>query len=325
MITEGESTSGGFRLITLLHIADGFEPRVNLKKGIDPILTYIKCAEFCAASAASYGLSLTIVTNKVEVLKKYENELSLRHLTVEGVDFNLEVPPNIPFYSAHFKLELISLIGKGVFGNYVGLIDSDIVFLGSLDPILVKSDLMQVYDISHSIISEYGVKVVRRDLELVSDIDIETPVWYGGEYLVGTKLQFSSLSDIISVCWPRYIESIKGLHHIGDEMVVSAALAIAQKAGLRLFDAGANDGIARWWTARTGFVQKPFDEVSQTALLHLPSDKDFLASRSLLKYDRESFLADYREHARGKIFRRRLVSFTERLRGRPRRFVARLC
>ena len=139
MITMSESASRGLRLITLLHIAEGFEPRVNLKRGIDPILTYVRCAELCAASAASYGLSLTIVTNKAEIVQNYKEQLALNHLIVEGINFVLEVPPNIPFYSAHFKIELISLIGQGAFGNLVGLIDSDTVFLGSLDSILEKN------------------------------------------------------------------------------------------------------------------------------------------------------------------------------------------
>ena len=325
MVTIGEPAARGLRLITLLHIPEGFEAIVNLKKGIDPLSTYIRCAELCAASAAFYGFSLTVVTNKVEVLEKYKQEFALDHLTVEGIHFDLNVPRNIPFYSAHFKIELIRLIGKGAFGNLVGLIDSDTVFLGSMERILEKSDLLQVYDISESIISEYGVEVVRRDLERVSAMGIDHPVWYGGEYLVGSKSQFDSLSSLIDVCWPRYIDNISSLHHIGDEMVVSAALGLAKKAGMCLFEAGVNNGIARWWTARTGFVQKPFAEVSHTILLHLPSDKDFLASRSLVEFDREGFLAAYREHARGKIFRRRLFSFTDRLRGRPRRFVGRLC
>ena len=325
MVTVSRSTSKDLRLITLLHIAEGFEPRVNLKKGIDPISTYIRCAELCAASAAFYGFRLTIVTNKVAVVQKYKDELALEHFDVEGLEFRLKVPPNIPFYSAHFKIELIDLIGQGAFGDVVGLIDSDTVFLGSLDAILGKTNLLQVYDISESIIAEYGVETVRRDLEKVSGTSVKTPIWYGGEYLVGTKDQFSHLSDTVDSCWPKYVENISNLHHVGDEMVVSAALGIAKEAGLCLFDAGVNNGIARWWTARTGFEQKPFVEVSHTTLLHLPSDKDFLSSRSGVKYNREGLLADYRKYARGKLLRRRLFSVTEQLRGRPRRFVGRLC
>ena len=170
---------------------------------------------------------------------------------------------------------------------------------------------------------------MRRDLEKVSGTMIDTPMWYGGEYLVGTKAQFNSLSKVIDACWPRYVNHIADLHHIGDEMVVSAALGIAKKNKKRRGWACLTLGSTR--ELRGGGRHVLASCKSRLPKWHIPHYCIFLQTKTFLHLEawssttEKGFLSDYREHAKGKIFRRRLFSFTETLRGRPRRFVGRLC
>lgn len=162
------------------------------------------------------------------------------------------------------------------------------------------------------------------DLERVAGRKLRNPRWFGGEFLSGTTAAFRRLNPYIQACWPHYLEHIGRLCHTGDEIVLSAALNLANEDGLQLLDfGGPRRGIIRWWTARTPFPQCSFDVAREHAVLHLPSDKEFLAAYAR-PFSPAQFLRDYERYARRKLVLRRIVNGVDWLRGGAAKHVARV-
>ena len=67
--------------------------------------------------------------------------------------------------------------------------------------------------------------------------------------------------------WPQYLANWRNLHHIGDEMVTSAAIAKIKRSGLRVIDVGSANVVQRWWSARTLQPQMPFSKALTTSIL----------------------------------------------------------
>jgi len=158
-------------------------------------------------------------------------------------------------------------------------------------------------------------------LERVSGSQFLEFRWFGGEFLCGHAESFQRLAKSIFRLWPKYIQHINELHHVGDEMLLAAALS---DTNLVVRDAGQLGIVARWWTARTNFRQLPFKAVVGRSILHLPADKRFLAASACAPFYPPTFLRRFRRVARGKLFRRRLVNVAEQLLGRKGKYVAHL-
>jgi hypothetical protein len=75
------------------------------------------------------------------------------------------------------------------------------------------------------------------------------PVWFGGEFLMGTSIAFRRVSSDLH--WSAYCSNVRALHHSGDEMVISAALAMARKEGEPIEEVGLTDVVTRWWSGHT--------------------------------------------------------------------------
>src|SRR5262249_41181652 len=142
---------------------------------------------------------------------------------------------NIQFRSAHFKLELYGCLGSGQFGDHVGVIDTDCVMTKPIDFPLLSPGLIMNYDITDHIVSEYGRDRMRLALERVSGTRLSKYSWFGGEFLYGHAESFRILTDAVMQLWPRYLQHIGGLLHVGDEMVLAASVP---KTNLRQLDAG---------------------------------------------------------------------------------------
>ena len=127
--------------------------------------------------------------------------------------------------------------------------------------------------------------------------------------------------DLVAECWPRYIENMKSLYHVGDEMVVSAALNLAIADGLPVIDGGTCHSICRWWTARRPFQQVGFASAVSASVLHLPADKEFLSVYDPVEFDVEMFKRRYVKYARKKLIVRRLSNYLAALRGQSCQYV----
>ena len=306
----------------LLYVDRRHNTPTNLKsRGVDPIDIYIKCAALCANSMAANEQRFRLITNDAKALRRRSIELGLQNLDIIEHSFKWTVPDGIPFYSAHFKLELLEAFATGHYGPHIGLIDIDTALCRPLlFPPLPPGGLL-AYDISDQIFPAYGAERVRADLERIAGKALGKIRWFGGEFLLGDTMGFRHLSDLIAQCWPRYTAAVTELHHVGDEMIVSAALNMASENGQAIIDAGSASVVIRWWSARTGFRQRPFRQAKSHNLMHLPSDKPFLAEFAAEPFEGSAFLSAYESYVRKKLIRRNIYNVLTGLLGRPKKFV----
>ena len=133
------------------------------------------------------------------------------------------------------------------------------------------------YDISNQVIPAYGRDVILNDMETLLGERSEGR-WAGGEFLLGPPGFFAELTGIIDDLYPRYVDNVRSLHHVGDEAFTSAALERMRKGGRYMTDAGTLGIIARYWNANVAHWQRPIEACRECFLLHLPADKKFIAS-----------------------------------------------
>lgn len=301
---------------SLLYIDQVRNRNTNLAGGGDPVDVYLSCACLCAKAFRSAGESFCLVTNDTGEVQRRLERLQLGDLPVVSFEFLLQVPQGIPFYSAHFKLDLFRGFGSGEFGKDVGFVDLDTVLLRTLP----KCGALGVYDISDQVLPIYEQPRIAADMEKISGQSIPEARWYGGEFVTGSASMFRAISSYVETFWGNYIQNVGSLAHIGDEMVMSAALNCARLDGVSLVDYGKNGSVARWWTSRTRHQQLPFDAVKGSALLHLPADKIFLARQAQNPFDGETFLKKFRPYVRRKCLSRRIQHLSESLLRKPRHF-----
>jgi hypothetical protein len=303
----------------LLYIDRAQQKNVNLRGSADPLDVYLRCAALCAKSVAYHGHDFRLVTNDKSLIEERLADLGIGSINILEQKFSLDVPNNARFRSAHFKLELYNQLGSGRFGDQVGVIDIDSVMINPIDlPQLTEGTLL-AYDITDQVVQQFGHDLVRSDIERINGNNLTRVRWFGGEFLFGHSESFRELAAAVFELWPTYVRHIHDLHHASDEMPVAAAIP---KTGLQLIDAG--HLVVRWWTARTYFEQMPFESAITRSVLHLPSDKTFLSECAEIEFCPERFIFQFRQAARGKLFRRRVFNTAETLLGRKRKYVARL-
>jgi hypothetical protein len=286
----------------LLYVDPGRTRPVNIHGRQNAIDVYLLCAANCSRSFRQLGTAFKLITNKRTLLVERLPRLNIVDLEIVEHKFVLSVPTGIPFFSAHFKLELFDAFAKGEYGSSVAIVDIDTLLLRPL-PV---SENLSVYDISDHVFPAYGRDNVIRDLTIVTGKHLANGRWYGGEFVMGEPDQFAELAACIKFCWPKYVENIEAFHHLGDEMVLSAALNLYSE-NYRLSDYGAQGNVARWWSSRTLNKQAPFSDVRNVALLHLPADKPFLAKLDPKKLTKQTMLDEYQKHIRRKLLIRSMA------------------
>lgn len=297
-------TSSRLNVYGVLYVGDRTEAHVNLKHAkLDPIDVYLKCACLSGASAVASGYDYKLITNDPEHLRSRASALGLPLVPTLEHNFTMKVPRHLPFHSAHYKLEVIRLFGTGQLGGLVALVDLDAIFTR---PLRTTVDGMMAYDITEQVLPAYGENRVLVDIETVCGISSRDARWYGGEFIAGDSPSFAKLHEAVRCCWSEYLENIPGLHHVGDEMVLSAALHLAKSEGLVVADA--SEEVVRWWSARTLSKFPSFTSVQHRSIIHLPSDKEFLARSSKSEFSSEKFIAGYRRYAMRKILTRKIFS-----------------
>jgi hypothetical protein len=305
----------------LLFVDDSQKRHENIRGTGDAFDIYLRCGVLCARSIAYHGYRFVLVTNDRRRVESRIQRLGLGELDILEQEFLLRVPENLQFRTAHFKLELFRLFASGSFGEHVGIVDLDCVMTARINFPPLPPGTILAYDITEQIAEEYAQGKVRSDLERVSGRQLSEYRWFGGEFLFGHAESFYKLWSAVSRIWPRYLELTSELHHVGDEMLIAAAVVDTE---LEVLDAGALEFIGRWWSARTNFKQMSFDAVARRCILHLPADKRVLAKSACSEFCPSNFMERYRRAARGKLFRRRVFNASAILVGRRRKHVARL-
>ncbi len=301
------------RLFTLLYIDDSEIWSAGIGTGKLAFKdVYLRCASKFSESCAKQGVRLEILTNEPFYVNEQLAKLNRPQIAV-GMNFDRDVPRGIPFYAAHFKLDVIRQLGTGNFGGHVGLVDNDVVMLKApaIDFTLWRDDCLFVYDITQTVFEEYGKTLVKADLERVACARIHDVRWYGGEFIAGSSAAFQTLSKCVDFLWPAYQSTLSTLHHIGDEIIVSAALNIlAEGKKIIAIDVGSKDyrWVSRWFSSRTMFHQMPLSYHSESIMLHLPADKRFIADSVSESFNSNVFISKYKIHAARKLLLRRVLN-----------------
>ena len=271
-------------------------------------------------------MNVRIATNDVDRLNAVCRRHSVALLDAIELPFHNDLPADTIHRAAHNKLTLLDRLATGQYGEQVGIVDLDVVFLRP--PLLPSTEdprALLVYDITHQMMAESDGRAAR-DCRLVADEGIASPRWFGGEILIGDRHAVATLCEHVHELYPRYLANMERLHHVGDETVVSSALNAMLKHDLiNVKDLGELGIVERWWTARRKFSQPRFAEIVKRPILHLPADKEFLSAAAADAFTAETFLSKYSVYARRKLLARRLIGpVYDRIRGQSPMFVARM-
>ncbi len=293
------------KLYGLLHCKQGEQSAINFqpRNFQDQMLVYVRNAINLANTLQQQGVMFTLITNdKIAVDSLVAGEGSV--LPTIEIPFTTEVPSGVSFYSAHFKFDVFRYLG-GLTEDYVGLCDLDMVCINPYPHQLqniVAAGIPLCCDISAQVIPVHGRDVIVRDLKLLHGLDSEGR-WSGGEFISGPPSFFGLLSQEIEALYPAYLGNIHAIHHIGDEMVTSAAIEVLRRKGVSIGDAGTLGIVGIYWNTDTMHPQKPLAYFERCFLLHLPADKRFLAELARRGAIAPSaFLQIYAKHCRRSQF-----------------------
>lgn len=317
------------RMFTVLYLDENQIQHSSLGRGALPYRdVYIGCASNLIASCSRHGVHVEILTNQPGYVNAQLRRLGAPESAI-GTSFSRDVPKNIPFYAAHFKLDAIRRLASGEFGDYVSLIDNDVVMLDlpKVDLAFWTNSRLFVYDISTTVLEEYGEDLVQSDLRRVAAANLQSTNWFGGEFIAGSSCAFSKLSERLELLWPTYKALTRTLHHVGDEMIVSAALnELIDEQKIQVIDVGDAPycWISRWFSTRSRFRQMPLSVHLRSSMLHLPADKRFIAGSLTRPFEPERFISKYRKHVRRKLLLRKIVNTVGMMRGKMIRQVPRL-
>lgn len=277
------------KIFGLLHIAENEQSATNLRTRNfrEQLAVYINNALVLAKSLSFQSIAFGLLTNNKLLIEEFAS--------IAGNDFPLEVieipfvtkvPSNIPFFSAHHKIDAFRYLAS-LTDSYYALCDLDVVCTSALPACLhniIKARIPLCYDISDQYIPAFGHEVIIRDLSIISRLDSEGR-WSGGEFISGHPEFFKKLVSEIDDVYNDYLTHIPSLYHVGDEALTSSALERMRRQGIYIADAGNLFIIGRYWNTTTLHPQKPFSYFKCCFLLHLPADKKFLSNLARSKPD----------------------------------------
>jgi len=288
------------KLFTLIHVNQKEQSLHNngffIRDIEEQINLYFSCAKQLHHTLKSAGIELIIITNEKAFLEKLNKDQY--EIGITQIDFSLNVPSGLNFYSAHFKLEVYAYLAT-LQDNYVGLIDNDIICVNEMPECfknIISCKIPLYYDITEQVTPAFGEKRIISDKEKVSKAK-SVGLWAGGEFLCGPPDFFKKLCAEITKAESEYFKVADSLHHQSDEVLTSVAIeSMKVNDGLKIFDAGSLSIIIRYWSPKPLHVQKPLNAYFHHFLLHLPSDKNFITKLKQNELKGNTFFAKYRRH-----------------------------
>ncbi|WP_175149880.1 hypothetical protein [Paraburkholderia ultramafica] len=244
----------------------------------DP-LSYVSQAICLNNSLRRVGMPrLTIMTNAPALVAQRLESLPLeKRPAVTKLNATIDLPKNMPFYAAHFKLDLLDQVAESLPADtMLLLLDADMVALLPLAPDLIERCAqagLGVFDISDQVFPAYGSERVVADLEIVAQRRLRNPRWYGGEFLLATPASLRRLVPRARASYARYLSESEGLKHHGDEAFISAALNALVDEGQVLIEVGAYQAVGRHWAGNNYRDLRWFRCCS---FVHLPGSKALL-------------------------------------------------
>lgn len=262
---------------TLVYVDVEAKPGPN-STSRDP-LSYVSQAICLNNSLRRVGMpTLTIMTNAPDLVARRLAGMPTEHRpAVTPLAATIELPKNMPFYAAHFKLDLMDQVAETLPADTMMLLlDADMVALLPLDQDLIGRCAqagLGVFDISDQVFPAYGSERVVADLEIVADQRLMNPRWYGGEFLLATPASLRRLVPRARASYARYLSESEHLSHHGDEAFISAALNALSDEGQVLIEVGAYQAVGRHWPGNNYRDLRWFRCCS---FVHLPGGKALL-------------------------------------------------
>lgn len=208
-----------------------------------------------------------LVNDEVAVQESLDR-IGYSDLKLKCIDFELDVPVDCRFYSAHYKIDVFKYFGTRSDNEYSVLLDTDVVCIAPFKDDFysaVEKRIPMIYTLSG-----YGGLKKYIDVSKIVD-DVDWMQWAGGEFIGGDNKFYQQLYEDILKFKGRYWENIhNNLFHVGDEMLTSIALRHLY-GKFSPIDAGSLSVIYRYWSR--------FDNANytsyNTSLVHFPGDKAF--------------------------------------------------
>jgi hypothetical protein len=297
------------KFFTLLHLKESEKSLHNdsVNSFRDQINLYLQCIIRLDKSLKKTGSTLSIITNEVSYLRNLLKDYPLEIIEIE---FRLEVPSGISYFSSHFKIDVFRYFAS-LNEKYVFLIDNDITCLNSAPAHLkgiIELGIPMFYDVTNQIIPSETRAVVLRDKQKVSSDNL-IGLWFGGEFMAGPPSYFRDLVNEIDQIKESYFSNYASLFHASDEMLSAVAIERMIIKGYKILDAGGLDIIGRFWSPKPRHSQHPFDAYRNHFLLHLPSDKRFLISLEDGDLEKDIFISKYKKY----LQKRRIRTFASKI------------
>ena len=237
---------------------------------------FIRCCENLNKSLIYFtNIELIVLTNNKAYIENISKELNCLEIV-----FDLEVPKDIKFFAAHYKIDVFNFFANLSGQEYSILLDCDVLCVNKLPINLInciKNNIPVYYDITEQVYPAYRRETIIGDKEVLMPNKLSIGLWAGGEFIGGDKSFFKLLYDEIGLIKEKYIDNYKSLHHQGDEALVSSAIEKIMQTK-QICNVGLFGGIGRYWSVQTLHVQNPWKSYVNNFLLHLPADKKFIAT-----------------------------------------------
>lgn len=234
---------------------------------------------------------LTLLTNAPEALCNSFKRVG-HEIRYEKIDFDIDgLPKDIPFYSAHFKIDAFRYLGSRPDDEYSVLLDNDMVQLRPFPKVfneIVEKGIPTCYYLTIKDKIDEAVDSCRE-----ADKDLPIMQWTGGEYWGGVNRWYKTLYKSCKIEIPKYLAYLHmGQYHIGDEMITTMALAKI-KNDVDLIDISHYNIVKRYW----GMHETESLEYFKPVISHLPADKIWLAGISIDSVTNSAdFLKKYKRH-----------------------------
>lgn len=287
------------KFFTLIHICRNEQSMHNnsfVKSFEEQISLYLTCAKQLHRSLKPVGIELCVLTND----KKFLNSLNADAYPIEIIElkFISQFPSGLKFYSAHYKLEVFEYLAS-INETYIALVDSDMLCMNKIPAAFqqcIEQKIPLYYDITDQVMPAYGAEKVISDKERISGKK-SNGLWAGGEFIAGPPTFFKQLSKEIDSIKANYFQQASSFHHQGDEVLTSVAIESLKTSGaVQMQDAGILDIVGRYWSYVPLHQQKSIDAHANLFLLHLPSDKKFIAKLQPGELAGASFFKKYKRH-----------------------------
>lgn len=254
--------------------------------------TFIKCCESLSKSLTYFtNYKLIVLTNNKAFIENTSQELKC----IE-IEFDFKVPKDIRFFAAHHKIDAFKYFAQLSDFDYSFLIDSDVICINKMPLNLINcidSNIPVYYDITEQVYPAYGRETIIKDKAVLMSNILSTGIWAGGEFIGGSNKFFKLLYDEIQLIKENYLANYRSLHHQGDEALVSSAIEKIMQNEY-ICNVGLFGGIGRFWSSQTLLhVQNNWKSYVNNFLLHLPADKNFIASISTFD---EQFVRKYENY-----------------------------